>query len=166
MNALQPRITDAPGAEVSMPEDTLTWRRTATWPGYAVPRRPGPAAPLSRFEHTLPGLGERRRRERRRFQAEVLVFPLESRVPCRQASSEDISLRGMFVSSATQYPLGTLVRLRLRTEWGELAVTGRVVHLLEGIGFGCEFVDLGEAQRAALAFLVEASQSQPDTLIH
>jgi hypothetical protein len=72
----------------------------------------------------------------------------------------------MFVSSATQYPLGTLLRLRLRTEWGELAVTGRVVHRLEGIGFGCEFVDLDEQQLAALAFLVEASRSQPDCPLH
>lgn len=146
-----------------MPEDTLSWRRTVTWPGYPVPRCP---RPLPRFKPTVPALGERREKERRRFQADVLVFPLASRVPCRRASSEDISLRGMFVSSETQYPLGALLRLRLRTEWGELALTGRVVHRLEGIGFGCEFIALDDARRAALAFLVESSRCQPDYPLH
>jgi hypothetical protein len=105
-----------------------------------------------RFERTLPGLGARRD-PRARLRATVEVLPLDGRHPASVAVSEDISRRGIFMSTETEYPIGTMLHLMLSTDHGELALTGRVVHRLKGIGVGCEFLDLEEREHVALAFL-------------
>jgi hypothetical protein len=122
--------------------------------------------PPVRFEHTLPGVGERRHLPREPFRAEVQVLPLDGRQPAIGTSSEDISRRGMFMATAVQYPLGTVLRLELSTEHGELALMGRVVHRLDGIGVGCEFIDLEERERAQLDFLVGLHQPQQPGRLH
>jgi hypothetical protein len=94
---------------------------------------------------------------RRKFRAEVLCDPCDPDQPRTLVTTEDISRRGMFITAHLQYPLRTLVRLTLYTEFGELLLFGRVVHRLEGTGFGCEFIDLSEAQREAINFLVRMS---------
>jgi hypothetical protein len=116
-----------------------------------------------RFEHTLPGLGDRRRLSRRRFEADVLVHPVEGDLPGGWTITEDISRRGMFIAAAHQYPLRTRLALTLRTEYGDLALTGMVVHRVEGVGFGCEFIEVNEHQREALSFLVAMSRERAST---
>ena len=69
----------------------------------------------------------------------------------------------MFIAAPHQYPLGTLLYLSLQTEHGELELTGKVVHLLQGVGFGCEFIDLSERQRHALSFLVSTARQPADS---
>jgi hypothetical protein len=124
-----------------------------------LPQSPDP----KRFEHTLPGLGgDRRRLGRRKFVAEVAVDPYDEDLPGCATITEDISDRGMFIAAAHQYPLGTLLWLTIDTEHGELELTGRVVHLIQGVGFGCEFIDLSDRQRNALTFLVSTAR-QPAT---
>jgi len=112
--------------------------------------RPQLPPPAGHFSHTLSGVGGRCDL---RFRAKVQVMPLDGQLPAIRASSEDLCQRGMFISTATQYPLGTVLQLGLSTDYGDLTLTGRVVHRLDGIGVGCEFIDLEERQRVALNFL-------------
>ena len=117
--------------------------------------------PELRFENTLRGVGERRRLERARIRADVHIHPLDGRYPPRWAETEDVSRRGVFIATPRGYPLNTVLHLTLCTDHGELPIKGRVVHLLEGIGFGCEFIDLTERQRVALSYLMSLSCSAP-----
>jgi hypothetical protein len=114
-----------------------------------------------RFENTLPGVGERRHLERARIRADVYILPEDRRHPPRWAETEDVSRRGVFIATPRGYALNTNLALTLCTAHGELQVRGKVVHLLEGIGFGCAFIDLTEGQRVALSYLVSLSRSAP-----
>jgi hypothetical protein len=109
---------------------------------------------VRRFD-TLRGLGPCRREEERvPFYAQVYVLPLDGRRPAFWAQSADIAERGLFITTSEQLPIDAFTVLKLRTSAGELRITGRVVHRIDALGFGCEFVDLDASQREALAFLV------------
>jgi hypothetical protein len=123
---------------------------------------PDPLPRASRFESTLPGIGSRRQQERVRFQARVEAVLLEGRRPPIWGSTEDISHRGVFVTArGCPPPIESPVALRIHTVHGVLQVRARVVHSIESVGFGCEFVDLDEGQRIALGLLVSTRSRAP-----
>ena len=106
------------------------------------------------FSSTLPGVGSRRVERRYRFHAGVEAMPLDGRRETILGNTEDICHRGVFVRARVSLPLDSLVVLKLHTDHGKLKITGRVVHNVVGIGFGCEFIDVDERQRTALRLLV------------
>lgn len=123
---------------------------------------PDPIPRVSRFETTLPGIGCRRQQERVRFQARVEALPLEGRGRPIWGTTEDICHRGVFVMAKGSPPrIDALVILRIHTVHGLLQVKARVVHNIESVGFGCEFVDLDENQRVALSLLVSTRSRAP-----
>lgn len=67
--------------------------------------------------------------------------------------TEDICQQGIFVSSHRELAIDSLVILQIFTEHGVLKVMARVVHNIEGAGFGCSFIHLNDQQRVALRFL-------------
>jgi hypothetical protein len=56
----------------------------------------------------------------------------------------DISPRGMFISTATRFPEGTVLKLGFRLTRSNHAVKtrGEVRYCLPGVGVGIEFVDM------------------------
>ena len=80
--------------------------------------------------------------ERRRLVSSLLVVPLSNEDPFVVAP-EDVDEHGVFVQSPRP-PLryGDPVLIRVSTEASEdpLWVKGEVVHVMEGIGFGCRFL--------------------------
>jgi len=107
-----------------------------------------------RFPSTLPGVGSRRGAPRYSFRADVEAIPLDGRHEGVAGTTEDICHKGVFIKARLRLPLDSLVVLKLRTEHGVLKLTGRVVHNIVGIGFGCEFIDLDDRQQTALNLLV------------
>ena len=134
-----------PEIELELDRDTAPRRRCeTTLPGM------GP-----RFQSTLPGTGGSRRVEHRfTFRAEVEAIPLDGRQEGILGYTEDICHRGVFIKARVSLALDSLVVLKLNTDHGTLKVTGRVVHNIVGMGFGCEFIDLDERQRTSLRLLV------------
>lgn len=108
----------------------------------------------SRWFDTLRGLGPCRAEERVPFYAQVYVLPLDGRRPGFWGRSADLAERGVFVTSREALPVDAYAILRLRTSAGELRVSGRVVHRIDKVGFGVEFVDLDARQLEAISFLV------------
>jgi hypothetical protein len=116
---------------------------------------------LVRFENTLPGIGGQRLEERVPFKARVETVPLDGRQDPIIGSTEDICHRGLFVRSRERLAVDSLVVLKLNTIHGRLKLTARVVHNIESMGFGCEFIDLSPGQRAALSLLVSTHAGAP-----
>jgi hypothetical protein len=112
------------------------------------------AESAARWFDTLRGMGPCRCEERVPFYAKVHVLPLDGRRPGFWAESAEIGERGIFLRAPQLLPIDAYAILRLRTSAGELRITGRVVHRIDRIGFGCELVDLDASQREALSFLV------------
>lgn len=56
----------------------------------------------------------------------------------------DISLRGMFINTATRFPEGSVLKVRFRlTRSGvEISTRSEVRYCLVGVGVGVEFLDL------------------------
>jgi hypothetical protein len=129
---------------------------TLTPPPAFVPPTPEPL-----FETTLPGIGGQRQEERIPFRAKVQAIPLDGRRGEILGTTEDICHRGLFVKSRGRLAVDSLVVIKLHTAHGKLKLSARVVHNLEGIGFGCKFIDLDPGQRAALSLLVSAHASAP-----
>lgn len=105
------------------------------------------------FEDTLPGLGCKRRKMHSGFYARVLCRSQDRTLPPFWGVTEDICRRGLVVNAEYTPPMDSLVQLRLFTAHGELILIARVVHKLEGIGFGCRFLHLNEQQLVALRLL-------------
>ena len=63
--------------------------------------------------------------------------------------------------SRERLAVDSLVVLKLNTIHGRLKLTARVVHNIESMGFGCEFIDLSPGQRAALSLLVSTHAGAP-----
>ena len=116
---------------------------------------------ISRTEITLPGVGSRRSEERYEFRARVRAIPLDGRHEPILGTTEDISHRGVFVSSSAMLPVDSLVVLKIHTPHGKLKVSARVVHNIEGVGFGCQFMDIDQRQRTCLSLLVAVRSSAP-----
>jgi hypothetical protein len=113
------------------------------------------------FEHTLPGVGNRRTLERYPLHTEIFIWPLDDRFPARWVMSEDITHRGIFIRSGSGYPLDTIIELTIHTLHGDIHVTGKVVHRIRGVGFGCRFMDLSDRSRADLSFMVSQYYAAP-----
>jgi len=125
---------------------------------------------LQQFETTLPGVGpqagSRRTAHRYPFRAQVEAVPLDGRCQPIHGATEDICDRGVFIKARTRLPLDSLVVLKLNTAHGSLKLSGRVVHNIENIGFGCEFIDLDERQRTALRLLVSLHAAPTPRTLH
>ncbi len=118
---------------------------------------------MSPHQHTIPGVGNRRTLERFKHQTEIFIKPLDGHYPARWVTSEDVTHRGIFIRTGTGYPLDLLMTLKIVTLHGCIEVTGQVVHRIDGVGFGCRFVDLSEQSRADLSFLVSNYYAAPPT---
>jgi len=108
----------------------------------------------SQWFDTLRGLGHLRPPAAEELRIELEVLPLDGRTPKFEAWVDDVDRRGIFVATPHALPLGTLLVLRLKTRFGQLRLSARVVHCLVRLGFGCEFIDLDARQLGALEFLV------------
>ena len=95
-----------------------------------------------------------RRTARRTFIANVRALPLDGRHAPVGGISEDISPDGVFISSVSHPGHGALVLLRIYVQRTRLSLLARVVRCREGRGFGCQFVDLDQQTRWAMASLV------------
>jgi hypothetical protein len=120
----------------------------------------------SRYDHalrqdTLRGLGQQRQVARYAFHADVLVLPFDGRERPFWGCTDDLCHRGLFIRSTHQLPIGSLVVIKLFTEMGMLKLTCKIVHRLEQLGFGCEFIDQNSQQEAAISFLISAANSAP-----
>lgn len=114
-----------------------------------------------RFETTQPGVGSRRYQQRYKFSANVEALPLDGRATSFTGTTEDISHQGVFVNAAQCPSVETIVVLKIHSELGTLKVSARVVHSLEEIGFGCEFIDLNEDQVSTLSTWVGLTAAAP-----
>jgi hypothetical protein len=97
----------------------------------------------------------RRNRRRHAFFANVRALPLDGRDPTCHGVTADISKDGVFIHAATLPPLDSFVVLKIYAPRGTYSGLGRVVHRLDGIGFGCRFVDVDLDQRQTLDTLIE-----------
>ncbi len=121
------------------------------------------------YEETLPGVHQRGAR-RRAFQARVRCWIQYGEQSTYWQSpfdgmTEDICHQGIFVSSHRELAIDSLVILQIFTEHGVLKLMARVVHNIEGVGFGCRFIHLNEEQQVTLRFLETMKglwQSTPD----
>lgn len=102
---------------------------------------------------TIRAMSERRRSPR-------IAGPFDARWsgsaggPCRLP---DISLTGCYVSSLTSQPVGSEVTITLTTDAGTpLSLTGKVVSVDAGLGFGVEFVRLTDADLQQLQAWLDA----------
>lgn len=111
---------------------------------------------------TIRGLGDRRLERRRSLQARVFVVPMELEQMPFPAFTEDLSLLGVFLTAQRRLPLGTRCVLQLAPEQrGHTWVKAKVVHLIEGVGFGCRFEPLEVKTRETLSGWLDPAQSPP-----
>lgn len=97
----------------------------------------------------------RRNRTRHAFFANVRALPLDGRDPTCHGVTADISKDGVFIHAASQPMIDSFVVLKIYAPRGTYSGLGRVVHRLDGIGFGCRFVDVDLDQRQTLETLIE-----------
>ncbi|MCC6752250.1 MAG: PilZ domain-containing protein [Deltaproteobacteria bacterium] len=116
-------------------------------------QKPGPKS--AHREKTLPGIGSRRLTPRYKMPADVLVVPMAASLEPFWATTEDVGHRGVFVLAARRPPIDALVMLKLVTQNGPpLRIKSRVVHAVEGVGFGCQFLEVTPEVAAAISRLV------------
>ena len=76
----------------------------------------------------------------------------------RSARISDISAGGCYIDTIAQVPVGEQMTLYISAATGEsMRFQGRVAYVLDGNGFGVEFVDLNDEQRTFLSHLVESA---------
>src|SRR5215207_9946134 len=75
----------------------------------------------------------------------------------RSARISDISAGGCYIDTIAQVPVGQTLRLHVGSNTGEMDFTGRVAYILEGFGFGIEFVDMTDDQREFLNKILAAA---------
>jgi hypothetical protein len=91
----------------------------------------------------VPGLKlTRRKLVRHTFHANVRVLPLDGREAVTYGVTSDISKDGLFVYSRGRVRIDSFLLLRIYAPKGKFCGLARVVHRLDGIGFGCQFTDL------------------------
>ncbi|MBV9215610.1 MAG: PilZ domain-containing protein [Acidobacteria bacterium] len=74
----------------------------------------------------------------------------------------DLSIGGAFVQSHQIFPVGAVVNLRFRIPGGAFATCTAIVrNLLEGDGFGVQFLDLSSDNRRILEREIEKILSPP-----
>lgn len=78
----------------------------------------------------------------------------------RSARISDISIGGCYIDTIAQVPVGEAVTLHIASTSGEsMRFDGKVAYVLDGFGFGVEFVDLDDAQREFLSALINSASS-------
>jgi len=78
----------------------------------------------------------------------------------RSARISDISAGGCYIDTIAQIPVGELLKLHISSASGDtMEFNGKVAYVLDGFGFGVEFVDLTDAQREFLNLLLVAASS-------
>lgn len=98
-----------------------------------------------------------RQNERYSYLKEV---ELEFASGARSARISDISVGGCYIDTIAQVPVGDTLNLRIATSGGEsMEFMGKVAYVLEGFGFGVEFVDLTDPQRGFLSSVVSSASS-------
>ena len=78
----------------------------------------------------------------------------------RSARISDISLGGCYIDTIAQVPVGESLTLQIASTSGEaMEFHGKVAYVLDGFGFGIEFVNLTDQQREFLSGLVTSASS-------
>ena len=78
----------------------------------------------------------------------------------RSARISDISLGGCYIDTIAQVPVGDPLTLHIASTNGEsMHFQGKVAYLLDGFGFGVEFVNVTEQQREFLSGVVSSASS-------
>jgi hypothetical protein len=109
---------------------------------------------------TVPGLKlQRRKLTRRSFHANVRALPLDGRDEVTYGVTADISEEGLFVYSDGKVRIDSFLLLRIYAPHGKFCGLARVIHRLDGIGFGCQFTDLSPNQRNDLLALIASRSS-------
>jgi hypothetical protein len=90
---------------------------------------------------------ERREHDRSRLIVDVHFDGGES---TGVASSTDISLGGLYMSTHTEIPVGALLALRIPLAGDHVVVKGEVVYTNPGKGVGVKFRDLSDDARKSL----------------
>lgn len=90
---------------------------------------------------------ERRQHDRSRLIVDVHFDGGES---TGVASSKDISLGGLYMSTQTDIPVGSTLALRIPVAGDHVVVRGEVVYANPGKGVGVKFRDLSDEARKSL----------------
>ena len=95
-----------------------------------------------------------RKEDRYQFLREVeLEFSSGKRI----ARISDISRGGCYIDSIALVPVGEPLSINISTPSGiSMRFSGRVAYLLDGFGFGVEFVDLTDEKREFLNIILNA----------
>lgn len=73
----------------------------------------------------------------------------------------EIGMGGCFVDALNTLPKGTVIKLAIQRDGGELRVWGRVAYAHENIGMGVQFLDVTPSQSAVLSqWIADLSSSQ------
>jgi hypothetical protein len=76
----------------------------------------------------------------------------------RTARISDISPGGCYIDTIAQAAVGEPITLVISSSFGEsMQLTGRVAYILEGFGFGVEFIEVTPNQREFLDRLLAAA---------
>lgn len=73
----------------------------------------------------------------------------------RSARISDISIGGCYIDTIAQVPVGEGLTIHIESSEAQtMKFSGRVAYVLEGFGFGIEFVDLSDEQRDFLSNII------------
>ena len=106
---------------------------------------------------------DRRAAPRQHFVAEALIVEATSGVRLT-ARSCDLVSNGCYVDTLMPFPVGTLVRIRLKKEETIVEVNGNVVYQLPGLGMGIAFHDLTPESHAAVDKWLSQMPVHPESL--
>lgn len=95
-----------------------------------------------------------RRTERVLYYGDII---LESSSGKHETRISDISAEGCYIDSTTAVTPGEKVAFELKLSYGgSLRFTGAVAYVLDGFGFGVEFTDVTDQQRAVIQQILAA----------
>ena len=77
----------------------------------------------------------------------------------RSARISDISAGGCYIDTIAQVPVGESLQLHIASTSGDaMTFNGTVAYVLDGFGFGIEFVDVSDQQREFLDKLIASAR--------
>ena len=96
--------------------------------------------------------------QKRRFPRQSVSIECQVEGSSGRASMRlsELSLGGCYVDTRMEFAPGTVVTIRAAFPTGELTLSGRVIYMQSGYGFGVGFDDLPEETRQTLEGLVPA----------
>lgn len=113
------------------------------------PKRQEHRGEVSASANSATDVMERRLAPRQHFVAEAQIIEITSGVKL-SARSCDLVVHGCYVDTLRPFPVGTLVRIRLKKGEAIIEVNGNVVYQLPGLGMGIAFHDLSPESHEAL----------------